>query len=367
MFATPILVAGGLLGLAGVSNAETTRQQEIENVLQAHAEQGASGILRIAVDGEVIFESGYGSASCEADEPVTPEHIFMIGSITKEFTQILAYILEERGVLSFDDRVDDHLVEFDGPIGAVTLRQLVDHTGRVPDLIDRDGNVVPYSVEYDYEPVTREDLIARAELAQLIDAGDDEEVYSNLGYQMLAAIYETATATAYAALLDHYVFEPAGMTDTAFWYEDHPKRDFAEGCLPGGARWGNPVEDAMWSEAGPSWNLVGAGGLLSTAASLARFFDGIAAGVFFESPEQMQRYKEDRMVYSERRRQHLMGPAGSNGILNAVAFWTDRDRLSVVLMTNRADHTAEGGLVQEIIGLFPPESFDTAGEVIHGR
>ena len=45
------------------------------------------------------------------------------------------------------------------------------------------------------------------------------------------------------------------------------------------------------------------------------------------------------------------------GLLFAVAYWADGDRFNVIVMTNRADHPAEGGLVQDIIRLFPPESF----------
>ena len=342
-----------LLALSVIEDSEATdadeRHVSLTRVLAEHEAAGASGIVRITLDGELLFESGFGSASCDADEPVSPNHLFMIGSITKEFTQLLAYVLEDKGVLSFDDRVDAHLLEFDGPIGAVTIRQLVDHTGRVPDLIDRNGQPVPYSVEYDYESVSREEMIARAEKAQLIEASDGEDVYSNLGYQLLAAIYESATGASYSDLLQRYVFNPAGMTDMGFWFDDGEPRVFANGCLAGGTHWGNPIDDEMWDAAGPSWNLVGAGGLLSTAESLGMFFDGLAAGLYFETPEQLERYKADRMVFSERRGQLVMGPAGSNGIFNAAAFWTDTDRFNVVLMTNRADHPAEGDLIRDVV------------------
>ena len=107
--------------------------------LASASEQGASGILRVAYGDKVVFESGFGSASCTEDEAVTPEHIFMIGSITKEFTRLLGFVLEERGVFSLDDTVSESLPGFRGPIGRATLRQLLDHTGGLPDLIDQDG------------------------------------------------------------------------------------------------------------------------------------------------------------------------------------------------------------------------------------
>lgn len=339
---------------------ETVRDERVSQLrgrLAAAAAGGASGALRISYRGEVLFEGGYGSASCTADEPVTPVHVFMIGSITKEFTRVLGFVLEEDGVLSFDDTVADYVPGFRGPIGNVTLRQLLDHTGGLPDLIDERGQAVPYSVEYDYLPVTRDELIARANLAELISEPGQDEAYSNLGYQLLAAIYELATGENYVDLLRRHVYEPARMADTDFWFVDEARRTYADGCRTNGAHWGNPVDDAMWDESGPSWNLLGAGGLLSTVGSLAKFLEGIGAGVYFDTPEQAEKFKAQRMVFSKSRQQRVMGPAGSNGVFNAVAYWADDDRFSVVLLTNRADHPAEGGLFREIVGLFPPDSF----------
>ena len=102
---------------------------------------------------------------------------------------------------------------------------------------------------------------------------------------------------------------------------------------------------------------MGAGGLLSTAESLASFFDGIRDGVYFDSLEQAEKYKADRMVYSESLGQQIMGPAGSNGIFNAVAFWAEQSDFSLVLMTNRADHPAEGGLFRDILDKVPREHY----------
>ena len=82
------------------------------------------------------------------------------------------------------------------------------------------------------------------------------------------------------------------------------------------------------------------------------FLQGIGDGVYFDSPAQAEKYKANRMVFSERRQQRIMGPSGSNTIFYAVGFWADGDRFNLVLMTNRADHPAEG-LIRDILGVFP--------------
>ena len=152
----------------------------------------------------------------------------MIGSITKEFTRVLGFALEEEGVFHLDDKVSGILPDFSGPIGQATLRQLLDHTGGLPDIIDQNGKPVSYTVDYDYRPVSRRELIARAMLAELLAKPGDREQYSNLGYQLLAAIYEVATGDTYPDLLRRYVYGPAKMEDTGFWFPDSEQRSFAD-------------------------------------------------------------------------------------------------------------------------------------------
>jgi len=339
---------------------ENSFEARIAERLSVAENDGASGILRITQNGEVLFESGFGSASCSLNEEVTPSHVFMIGSITKELTSVLGFVLEEKGYLSFDKTVSDYIPDFRGEIGEVKISQLLHHTGGVPDLIDALGRPVPYSVDYDYLPVDRDDLIERAKLAKLIFEPGEREEYSNLGFQLLAAVYEVVIGENYQALLHQYIFEPAGMTDTGYWFDDGVERQFADGCRVGGSHWGNPIDDSMWVSTGPSWNLIGAGGLLSTAESLGLFFEGISDDVYFQSTAQSERYKDDRMVYSDSREQRVMGSAGSNGIFNAVAFWADRSRFNIVLVTNRADHQAEDHLFRDILKIFPASYFSPA-------
>jgi CubicO group peptidase (beta-lactamase class C family) len=354
-----------IAGVSGVADAADHAHgdeldaaiRDVSERLALASSEGVSGVLRIKYRDKVLVDSGFGSASCTSNEAVTPEHVFMIGSITKEFTRVLGFVLEEKGVFRLDDKVSDVLSEFRGPIGQVTLKQLMDHTGGLPDIIDQNGQPVSYSVDYDYEPVSRDELIARAMLAELVTKPGDREQYSNLGYQLLAAIYEVATGETYPDLLRRYVYRPAKMGGTDFWFQNSERRPFADGCRAENERWGNPVDDKMWDESGPSWNLMGAGGLLSTAESLGRFLDGIGTGVYFDDPAQLEKHKSSRMVFSKSRQQRIMGPAGSNGIFNAVAFWADDDRFSVILMTNRADHPAEGALIRDILKAFPPDVF----------
>jgi len=361
-----------VLGLAACTSVPTptdlTAQSSIvnhiaERLLVAENE-GASGFLYITQGEEVLYESGFGSASCSRIEEITPSHLFMIGSITKVLTGVLGFVLEEKRYLSFDKTVGDYLPGFHGDIGKVKIRQLLHHTGGLPDMIDALGQPVTdtYTIDFDYTPVNRDELIDRVELAKLRFEPGEKREYSNLGFQILAAIYEVVTGKSYQTLLQQYIFEPTGMTNTGYWFDDNVKRQFADGCQSGGSHWGNPIDESMWDSTGPSWNLIGAGGLLSTAESLGLFFQGIGDGVYFESATQSERYKDDRMGYLEKYEQRAVGMGGTNNIFSSIAFWADRSKFNFILMTNRTDHPAGGQLYQDLLQIFP-DTYFSSGEI----
>lgn len=312
----------------------------IDTFMTPIAADGFSGIVVVSANNEILFRGTYGFADCAGREPLTPDHIMMIGSITKEFTQLLAYQLASEGTLSLDDSIDRFIPDLPVALARISIRQLVQHTAGLPDLVDTAGEPVPYTVEYDYLPVSREQLLSRFSNVSLIAAPGDEEEYSNLGYNVLAAIYEIASGETYMELLRTRIFEPAGMGTMNYVYPGATGLNFAEGCRTDDQRWGSPIIDSMWGESGPSWNLQGAGGLLGRADDLLLFFGALGQGKLLHNDMQ-QIYLDDRLVFLDSLKVRAMGPAGSNGIFNAVAFWAETTDLRVVVMSSHAAHTAE--------------------------
>lgn len=313
--------------------------QSLETYLSKIEEEGASGVVLVAVGDEARFRRGFGTADCEGSRPMTADHLVMMGSITKELTQLLTYVLAEEEKLSFADPIGRYFPTLPAPMASITVEQVVFHTAGFPDLIDAGGNPVPYSVEYDYIPVSRQEMLARSAKVKLIFTPGEREEYSNLGYNLLGALLEIAAGETYEELLETRVFEPAGMTRTSYYFPDWRELPFADGCRSG-ARWGSPLVDGMWGAAGPSWNLKAAGGLLTTVDDLTRWFGALGAGRFL-GPEMQSKYLDERLSYSKFFDQRAMGPAGSNGIFNAVAYWAESSDLRVVVVTSRSDFQAE--------------------------
>ncbi|MEN8376963.1 MAG: serine hydrolase domain-containing protein, partial [Gemmatimonadota bacterium] len=135
----------------------TTRVTTMIAALDARLDEleaeGMAGVVALWIAGEPVYERGLGHADCALTTPMTPEHVFLIGSITKEFMKVLGYALQADGALSFDDLVGAHLPGLPEHLAGLTVRQLLLHTAGLPDIIDRDGQPIDYTVDYDYEDV----------------------------------------------------------------------------------------------------------------------------------------------------------------------------------------------------------------------
>src|SRR2546421_8445836 len=102
------IVPALLLGLSfviGSSFSRGIRAQDVapkvdEYMNAAGRAHHFSGTVLLAHDGHSIVSRGYGMANFELNVANTPKTKFRIGSMTKQFTPLGGFILQERGKLS---------------------------------------------------------------------------------------------------------------------------------------------------------------------------------------------------------------------------------------------------------------------------
>ena len=97
--------------------------------------QGVIGIQKGDEDPVIL---PYGYASVELDVPHRGNNIFMIGSISKQFTGVGILLLEEDGLLKTDDVISKYLPDF-SRAREITLEQLLTHTSGVTDVYSLKG------------------------------------------------------------------------------------------------------------------------------------------------------------------------------------------------------------------------------------
>jgi CubicO group peptidase (beta-lactamase class C family) len=118
------------------------------------------------------------------------------------------------------------------------------------------------------------------------------------------------------------------MTRTGYLAPGWKKDALAVGYV-GEHAWGTPL-DHPWLPDGPSWNLRGNGGMLSTSGDLARWIAALGAGTVLPKPQQDEFLA--MAVKKNQRGTRTFGPSGGNDVFNACYLWyLDEDRAIVVL------------------------------------
>ena len=220
---------------------------------------GSSGSLVAARRGELVHCAGFGTAASGPGMTATCDTVYDLMSMTKQFTAAAIVKLEAMGRLRVTDPISSYFRQVPADKRAITVHHLLTHSA---GLVEGLGG--------DYEPVSREDMVAGALTSKLVSTPGTEYHYSNLGYSLLAAIIEKVSGSTYERFLAQHLFAPAGMRDTGYVLPQWAPGQVAVEYDANGTPLGKPF-DHPWAADGPYWNLRGNGGLLSSARDMFRW------------------------------------------------------------------------------------------------
>jgi CubicO group peptidase (beta-lactamase class C family) len=162
------------------------------------------GGVAVAVidDGRVLVRKGFGPADMSAGVPVTPETVFDLASLGKQFTGMAALMLIQQGRLSLDDDVRKYVPEF--PVFDVNRPISVGDLSR-----HRSGlKEFPRGAA---SPTNADILSWLSKQTELQFPTGSRWGYCNLNYFILARIVERVSGKTLRTLLEQEVFLPAGM------------------------------------------------------------------------------------------------------------------------------------------------------------
>lgn len=254
-------------------------QERLEAGVAAREAAGAVALMvssqgegPILTAGERVLGSG---------EPMRPDTVFWIASMTKAVTSVAALALVDRGQLQLDAPLDGLLPEFAGlevlegftSDGAprlrparnpVTLRRLLSHTSGFgyPWLSERLGR---------WQALSGAGALAqdsRAAHVQPLEFEPGEGWSYGIGIDWAGLAIEAVTGKRLDAALKDLVLEPLGMTQTTFFPDDalEARRAGVHHRLPDGGLTPAPFNMPREPEV-----ISGGGGLFSTASDYARF------------------------------------------------------------------------------------------------
>jgi CubicO group peptidase (beta-lactamase class C family) len=202
--------------------------------------------LAVIHDGAIVYERGYGMSNLEHGVSITPDSIFHVASMSKQFTATCVAILVSEGKLDLDADVRRYLPELPHYGPTITLRHMLHHTSGLRDHWDlqhlagwRDDDLITGGDVLE--------IVARQKGVNFTPGA--EWLYSNSGYSLLADVVQRTTGQTLRQFAEERIFGPLGMERTHF-HDDHneivPGRTQAYvERKEGGYRISNPVFDTV--------------------------------------------------------------------------------------------------------------------------
>lgn len=226
--------------------------------------------VAIVQDGEIVYEKGFGVRELGGEAAVTANTRMMIGSTTKPITTTMMAALVDDGLMTWDTPVVEVLPQF-----AVANPELTP-TITIRNLVCACTGVPRRDLEWLFNSLTAEEIVESLATFRIFTDFGEAFQYSN---QMVATGGYAATAAAggeygdlynaYLALMQERIFDPIGMGDTTFSFEEVAASEDA--AAPHNASLNEAISPLSLDTEALLSPLAPAGALWSTAHDMALF------------------------------------------------------------------------------------------------
>jgi len=229
---------------------------------------GPGFVAGISRPGVPDYRRAGGVMSIEGGARNTEHTRMRIGSTTKQFTCFAVMLLMEEGRLALEDDIRAHLPELPEYPRPVTIRHLMTNTSGLRCYLDLIGILAGFDRSIAGERARGLQLRQRS----VNFRAGERLVYCNGGYLLLSMLIERLTGRALEEFFATRIFEPLGMTRTAFEPDDSKLR-------PGSATLHQRHPDGSYHRGNIGLPLTGDGAIESTAEDLLRWLRHMEAPV----------------------------------------------------------------------------------------
>lgn len=208
----PIFLSLIFLLLSFQTTAAQAYDKKIDSlILTGFSKQNEPGGAFLATKkGKVVYRKAFGKANLELDVPMTPDHVFQIGSMTKQFTAVAILMLEQQGKLNVNDPVSKYIKDY--PSGdKITIHHLLTHTSGIKDFTKM--KALSTIAQKEMKPEMMVDFFKN----EPVDFAPGEKFeYNNSGYVVLGYIIELVSGQTYEDFIKKNIFEKAGMSHSYY-------------------------------------------------------------------------------------------------------------------------------------------------------
>ena len=205
-----------LITLPVYANCSNMDDQAIQNIINADREKYAIPAVEVSIicPGEnTSHDFASGTTTMGGDTPVSPDHLFQIGSETKSFVSVILLQLEAAGKLSIQDPIGKYLPNLPEDWKNITITQLLNHTSGIANYTDAPGfhDEIMQNFSHLY---TADELVNR--VSSTTPKAPPVLYYSNTDAVLAGMIIESVTHQSVADEMNQRIFKPLQMNHTYY-------------------------------------------------------------------------------------------------------------------------------------------------------
>ena len=315
-----------------------------ESILEKTKKHRIPGLSIAVVDREgILWSAGFGRSG-RGSQPVTPETLFSIQSMSKTFTATAIMFAVQDGLVDLDTPITEYLPEFtvqsrwqENPQQKITLRHLLSHTSGLPHEAPVGNNLDTLYGSFEEHVLSISDTWLRHRVGA-------RHSYSNLGIDMAAYIVQVKSGMPFTEYMKKKVFDPLGMSTSSADYDFVEQyADRALGHMP------------FIAEVPVAIPMVAAGGVYTSAAELSRFvqfhlnhgtidgrrlLDDRLIDTMYTSSAVSPGYGLGISIGSKHDTYYLNHSGGGFGFLTTMT-WFPEYGIGCVVLTNSASHDSQ--------------------------
>src|SRR5215203_1194092 len=183
---------------------------------------GLPGAAVAVVYGDaVVYERGFGVRELGKPEPITPETVFQIASLSKSVSSTLVAAVVGDGTTTWDATIGSLAPDFalaDPWVSdQVTIRDMLCHRSGLPAY---GGDPLVFTFGYD-----RDECLRRLRYYSLATPFRTTWASSNLGFSSGAYAAAQAAGESWEDVAEARLFAPLGMTSTSYRFADFGRRE----------------------------------------------------------------------------------------------------------------------------------------------
>lgn len=268
-------------------------------------------------------------------EPVGPDTVFAIASITKTFVAAAVMQLVDEGKLSLTDHLDQWVPSIRNA-KRITVAQLLGHTSGVYNYFENPA----YNAQVFKNPKKRwtlDDILALVKSPYCAPGACYH--YSNTNFVLLGRIVELVTGDSLASEIEQRFAAPLGLDQTGLQPDEATPADHAHGYR-GAVDWTrNSKVIPTMSTATVAW---AAGAMVSNASDLAHWASALYTGAVVQQPElgEMLAFQDCHDNYGLGTRKYVINGRVAYGHLGSLRGFADamwyfpEEGATLVLLSN---------------------------------